>query len=325
MAWCRASITLTQSRTHSIAWICSGGSHFPTTLSTDDYWSQDILHRTWWSSAQSSDSTSVLELGKYNHIRETYVLGVYEWDYTKLKYTIDGCDWCRRQKLPSMPSHEQMLYRPNEFRQWPTPRYPGYQCGTGWLVGRCMSSGVETRRNGGPRLGSGGNESIVSELGTAGKLSVGHSFLLFLLFSSLLHHSSLLSISARYVWRRYGFYHLQITVDGGWSFPVRRIRRKVTLSGTEWLWDLWVRTIVYVGWLFYSMFPLSSLLLFIPLCFLGSWRSTNGVGMGCYHLSITAKGRWSLPVRRIHRKATVRCQSVARRLSLYEYVRGAIV
>jgi len=32
-----------------------------------------------------------------------------------------------------------------------------------------------------------------------------------------------------------------------WSFPVRPIRRKVTLSGTDQWWDLWVRTIAYVG------------------------------------------------------------------------------
>jgi hypothetical protein len=47
--------------------------------------------------------------------------------------------------------------------------------------------------------------------------------LLFLLFSILyiLHW-----ISARYKWRRHGFYHLRISVNGRWSFPVRRIRRK---------------------------------------------------------------------------------------------------
>jgi len=32
MAWCRAAITLNQSRTHSNVWLCSGGSRFPTTL-----------------------------------------------------------------------------------------------------------------------------------------------------------------------------------------------------------------------------------------------------------------------------------------------------
>jgi hypothetical protein len=46
--------------------------------STDDYRLQDILYRACGSTAQSSDSASVLELGKYNHFGETYVLGVYE-------------------------------------------------------------------------------------------------------------------------------------------------------------------------------------------------------------------------------------------------------
>jgi len=40
-----------------------------------------------------------------------------------------------------------------------------------------------------------------------------------------------------------------------------------------------------------SLFP-SSLLF-------GSRPGTNGVGTGCYHLQITAKWRWSFPVRRI--------------------------
>jgi len=44
---------------------------------TNDYRLQNILHRACGSTAQRSDSTSVLGLGKYNHLRETYVLGVY--------------------------------------------------------------------------------------------------------------------------------------------------------------------------------------------------------------------------------------------------------
>ena len=46
--------------------------------STDDYRLQDILDRACRSTTQSSDSVSALELGKYNHFRETYVLGVHE-------------------------------------------------------------------------------------------------------------------------------------------------------------------------------------------------------------------------------------------------------
>ena len=45
---------------------------------------------------------------------------------------------------------------------------------------------------------------------------------------------------------------------------------------------------------------------------------------GFYHLPISVNGRLSFPVGRIHRTGTVRCQSVAGLLSLYEYVRGMI-
>jgi len=101
----------------------------------------------------------------------------------------------------------------------------------------------------------------VSELRTGGKLSIGRSFLLFLPFSYLLHPSLLLWISARYKWRRHGFYHLRISVNGRWSFPVRRIRRTVTLSGTDRLWDLRVRTIAYVEQLFDYSLSFSSIVL----------------------------------------------------------------
>jgi len=122
MAWCRATTTLTQSHNHSILWICSGGSRVATSPSTDDYRLQDILNRTSGSSAHSSDSASTFEHGKINDLGETYVLGFYEWDYTKLRYTIEGYDRCRLRKLPSMPSHERKLYHCNKFRQWPMPR-----------------------------------------------------------------------------------------------------------------------------------------------------------------------------------------------------------
>jgi len=46
--------------------------------STDDYRLQDILCRACGSTAQSSDSASALELGKYNQVKEAYVLDVYE-------------------------------------------------------------------------------------------------------------------------------------------------------------------------------------------------------------------------------------------------------
>ena len=62
---------------------------------------------------------------------------------------------------------------------------------------------------------------------------------------------------------------------------------------------------------------LSSLLLFF-----GSRPGTNGVGMGFYHLQITAKWRWSFPVHRIRRKVAIELyQSVAGLIISYEYVR----
>ena len=50
-------------------------------------------------------------------------------------------------------------------------------------------------------------------------------------------------ISARYNGVGTGF----TTYQWRWSFPVRRIRRKVAIERTDRLWDLWVRTIAYVG------------------------------------------------------------------------------
>jgi len=45
---------------------------------TNDYRLQALFSIACRSTAESSDSASSLELGKYNHFRETYVLGVYE-------------------------------------------------------------------------------------------------------------------------------------------------------------------------------------------------------------------------------------------------------
>jgi len=45
---------------------------------TDDYRLQDILYIACGITAQSSDSASALELGKYNHLRETYMLDIDE-------------------------------------------------------------------------------------------------------------------------------------------------------------------------------------------------------------------------------------------------------
>jgi len=84
-------------------------------------------------------------------------------------------------------------------------------------------------------------------------------FLCFLLFSSHLFSSSLLWISARYKWRRHGI--LLPTNVGGIS-PCARSAERSPLSFTDRLWDLWVRTIAYIGWLFHSLFAFPSLLLY---------------------------------------------------------------
>jgi hypothetical protein len=45
MASCRDRITLTQSHVHSIAWLCSGGSRFPTTQKGVDSWAPPTIVR----------------------------------------------------------------------------------------------------------------------------------------------------------------------------------------------------------------------------------------------------------------------------------------
>jgi len=47
---------------------------------TNDYRLQDIFSRACGSTAESSDSARPLELGKYNHFREAYVLDIDESD-----------------------------------------------------------------------------------------------------------------------------------------------------------------------------------------------------------------------------------------------------
>jgi hypothetical protein len=48
-----------------------------------------------------------------------------------------------------------------------------------------------------------------------------------------------------------------------------------------------------------------SLLFSLLLYFFGFRPITNGVGMGFYHLRRQVKWRWSFPVRRIRRMATI--------------------
>jgi len=62
----------------STSWSPKRTSKDKSMPSTDDHRLQDIFSRACRSTAQSSDSASAFELGKYDHFRETYVLGVYE-------------------------------------------------------------------------------------------------------------------------------------------------------------------------------------------------------------------------------------------------------
>jgi hypothetical protein len=129
----------------------------------------------------------------------------------------EGYIRCRQRKLPSRPSHERKLYHPddsdNDLRR-------DVQA-TGMMV-----VGTSVWKS---RYGDG--------------ITIG-------CFLVSLFSSSLLWISARYKSRRHRFYHLRISVNGRWSFPVHRIHRKVTLRGTDRLRDLWIRTIAYVERLF---------------------------------------------------------------------------
>jgi len=80
---------------------------------------QDIFYRACRSTAQSSDSARTLELGKYNHCREVYVLDVDKWDATTHTWRIrsmitEGYNRCWQRKLPSMPSQERTLYHPDD-------------------------------------------------------------------------------------------------------------------------------------------------------------------------------------------------------------------
>jgi len=145
-------------------------------------------------------------------------------DYTRCNWRIrlmitDGNERCRQRKLPSMPSHERKLYHPDDSDQEPR-RDINHECGTGWHIGCRMSLGVEIRRNWDPRLGSGGNGAIeFRNSGREEKWSIERSFLLFLLFSSLLHTSLLHWISAWYKWRRHGFLPPPDRSQGEVEFP----------------------------------------------------------------------------------------------------------
>ena len=137
----------------------------------------------------------------------------------KLTYTIDSYDRCRQRKLPSMPSHEQKLHHPdnsdNDLRR--DIQATGMMVVGGWVRKLRYGDGI-----------------------TFGCFVVS-------LFSS-----SLLWITAQYKWHQRGF--LPPANAGGVS-PCTGSAERLPLSCTDRLWDLWVRTVAYVGWLFHSLFP----------------------------------------------------------------------
>ena len=112
------------------------------------------------------------------------------------------------------------------LRQWPTTRYTSY--GNGWSEEYGFSSEVELWR-----LGS--------------------------LLDVFLFLSSLLLL----FWSRpgingigTGFHHLWSQSSGGGFSPCAGSAERSPLSCTDWLWDLWVRTIAYIGWLCHSCFSI---------------------------------------------------------------------
>jgi hypothetical protein len=114
----------------------------------------------------------------------------------------------------------------------------------------------------------------VSELGTEESSQLGISFFSSLLFSILYYF-----IGSRPGTNGVGmgFYHLRMAAKWRWSFPVGRIRRKVTLSGTDRLWDLWVSTSTYAAGLFNAFFPFVFPCLLYGLCSPGGLRLKRGI------------------------------------------------
>ena len=120
---------------------------------------------------------------------------------------------------------------PWRFRQWPTPRYTGY--GNGWSEEYGFSSEVELWR-------------------TGSLLDVSCSSLLF--FSSL--DLGPVQMASAWVFTTFG-----VTSEGG-SSPCAASAERSPWSCIDRLRDVWVRTIVYVGWLLHSLFPFPSFLLY---------------------------------------------------------------
>jgi len=111
--------------------------------STDDYRLHDILSRACGSTAQSSESASALELGKYNHFRETYVrclrMRLHAIDvYDRWSMITDGYERCLQGRLKWMPSHDYAEIRPtvNEMHG----QYGSGDMEVSWSIGRFLVS-----------------------------------------------------------------------------------------------------------------------------------------------------------------------------------------
>jgi len=144
----------------------------------------------------------------------------------QLTYITDGYDRCRQRKLPLTLNDEWKLYYPDD--SYNDPRQDIWAT---YMDGR-WSMGLEV------------------EISRRDQLGMFSCFSL-LCFSSW--------ISAQCKWRRHGFLPPSESVKWRWSFPVRRIHRKVTLRGTDRLWDLWIHMIAYVERLFDCFLSISFL------------------------------------------------------------------
>jgi hypothetical protein len=157
-------------------------------LSTNDYRLQDILCRACGCTAQNSDSASAHQLGKYNHCRETYVLGVNKWDYMQLTYTID--DYRRLRMMPAAEAvihAESGLKAPLDSKSWAEAL-----CHPDDSDNDLLRDIRATRMDG---RGSRGSEVAVRRIWKQFRRFL--LFLCFLLFSSLLHLFSSLLIGFR--------------------------------------------------------------------------------------------------------------------------------
>ena len=201
------------------------------------YWWQPTGRSSTQHCTKARESASSLEIVKYHRFTETYMLDVGEWDETtRLTYMIDDHQW-----LWTMPAAEA----PIDAKWWAEalppwwlwPRTtPRYEPRVLYWMARWMPA----------EFGSGDKEELRSETRERrkwvyrvsglrnGRKVINWAFLSFVsLFSSLLHTLLLDWISARYKWRWHGFLPPLESVKWRWIFPVRRIRRKVALSGTN--------------------------------------------------------------------------------------------